>query len=235
VTVVDRLPVAGGVLGYEHPSVRCLLQACAERTELVLGTTALRWKDRHLAVAGPGGLRRIRGQHLVYAGGMRPSTPAELRIVGGRLAGVLPAPVAIHLLEAGVRVGSRVVVLGEGHWAVTAVQALEHQGESTVIAVADGQPPLSLNGIQVWEGWKPVRLCGRSRVDAIVLASQRAEKQLACDCVILAAGERPLRNVEGAIFPGAAGVTYVQPPAASRNVDEIEAEARALARAVPLD
>jgi NADPH-dependent glutamate synthase beta subunit-like oxidoreductase len=199
VALVDRLPVAGGVLGDRHPAVRRLFAACD--VTLLLGMTALRWDAGVLTLAGPAGIRHLEARHLVFAGGTRPSTPAELGLTGSRPAGVLPAPVAIHLVEAGAVLGERVAVLGAGAWADAAVRALEHQGASAVIRVA--VPPSTVSG--------------RVRVSAL--------GDVACDCVVLAARERPLRNVDGAVLDGAPDVTYVQPVATT--VAEAEARARA--------
>jgi glycine/D-amino acid oxidase-like deaminating enzyme len=201
VTLVDRVPVPGGVLGDEHPAVRRLFAAC-HGVALELGMTALRWAGGALAIAGPRGVRELPARHLIYAGGTRPSTPAELRLAGSRPAGVLPAPVAIHLVEAGAVLGRRVAVLGDGLWASATVRALERQGASRVLRV----PALG-----------PLTLSGHVRVEAV--------GDVACDCVVLAAHERPLRNVDGAVLDGAADVTYVQPLAPS--ADEAEAQARA--------
>jgi cation diffusion facilitator CzcD-associated flavoprotein CzcO len=204
VTLVDRLPVPGGVLGDGHPAVRRLFAAC-RGVALELGMTALRWSGEAVTIAGPRGVRDLPARHLVHAGGTRPSTPAELRLAGARPAGVLPAPVAIHLVEAGAMLGRRVAVLGEGAWASAVVAALEHQGASEVTRVAAPEPGSTL------------LLRGRVRVDAL--------GDVACDCVVLAARERPLRNVDGAVLEGAAGVSFVQPLARTAE----EAEARALA------
>jgi NADPH-dependent glutamate synthase beta subunit-like oxidoreductase len=203
VTLVDRLPVPGGVLGDGHPAVRRLFAACRD-VALELGMTALRWTGEGVTIAGPRGVREVPARHLVYAGGTRPSTPAELRLAGARPAGVLPAPVAIHLVEAGAVLGRRVAVLGEGAWASAAVAALEHQGASEVCRVPVPEPG------------SPLLLRGCVRVDAL--------GDGACDCVVLAARERPLRNVDGAVLDGAAGVSFVQPVALT--AEEAEARAR---------
>ena len=48
-----------------------------------------------------------------------------MRIAGPRLAGVLPAPVAIHFAEAQVLLGRRVVIVGTGDWAQAAGRVIE--------------------------------------------------------------------------------------------------------------
>ena len=100
VVVLDRLPVPGGVLPYDHPGVLKLAGACtAAGVRWLLGTTAVRWEQGRLLAVGPQGVEWLDASHLVFAGGSRPATMAELPVAGPRLAGVLPAPVAIHLAE----------------------------------------------------------------------------------------------------------------------------------------
>ncbi len=111
VTVLDRLPMSGGVLPYDLPAVRELTARCRSAgVQWLLGTTAVRWDSGRLLTVGPSGIRWLDAAHLVFAGGARPATAAELMLAGPRLAGVLPAPVAIHLAEAKVTIGRQVVI-----------------------------------------------------------------------------------------------------------------------------
>src|SRR5690348_4163708 len=94
VVVYDRLPMPGGVLGFDHRSVRALERMCTDaRVRLKLGTTAVRWNGSQLLGVGPAGVGWEDAALLVYAGGTRPATLAELGVTGPRLAGVYPAPV----------------------------------------------------------------------------------------------------------------------------------------------
>ena len=110
VTVADRLPAIGGVLGGEHPAIRTLA-AVASGVTWLLATTVSRWRGDAALVAGPDGIRWLPARRLVYAGGSRPATRAELGIAGPRPAGILSAAAALPLLEAGVLLGRRVAVL----------------------------------------------------------------------------------------------------------------------------
>ena len=215
VMLVERLPSTGGVLGYEHPVVAALTEAC-ERAGVVfvLGTTAVRRDHTRLLIAGPGGVGWIEYHHLVYAGGSRPATQAELGIGGERLAGVFPAPVAIHLMEAHVRLGNSVVVLGAGDWCARAAHELQQQGAARV----------TLTSVQ-FPGWAPTQVCGDSRVAELTLANGDLRRTIDCDAVILAGQPRPLRNVDGAIRPSA-GITYVQPAAETQSVQTVVAYGR---------
>ena len=102
--VVDRIPVCGGVLGWRHPETRRLEAAArAAGAERMLGVTATVWDGSELLTIGPEGPRRIRADALVIAAGCRPRHRAELGLAGSRPAGVVPATVACHLAETGIR------------------------------------------------------------------------------------------------------------------------------------
>ena len=112
VTVVDRIPVPGGVHGWEAAETRELAQACGARMRL--GETAVRWDGRVLLAIGQDG-----PQHL---------TAAALVIAGGRPAGVVAATVACHLAENGLLVGRRPLIVGGGDWAMRAAKELRAAG-----------------------------------------------------------------------------------------------------------
>jgi hypothetical protein len=78
-------------------------------------------------------------------------------------------------------------------------------------------------------GWEPESVSGRGRVAALTV--QRADQRytLDCDAVILAAGARPLRNIDGAVTAPADGVTFVQPAADTGSWERVAAAARAAA------
>lgn len=227
VVLVDRLPVAGGVLGYEDPTVRRLESALrGARVERRLGTTALRWVDHRLLVAGPSGIEWLDARGLVVCGGTRPSTAAELGIGGDRPAGVYAAPVAIHLMEAGVALGKAVVVVGSSDWAARAAEHLKRQGAAVSVVLEEGEARRF--GDRHWEGWRLHAVQGAARVTAVLLARDSVRQRISCDAVILGARLKPLRNVDGAVFQGQ-DVTYVQPVAEIITIDQVEQQARAAA------
>jgi D-hydroxyproline dehydrogenase subunit alpha len=233
VVVLDRLPVPGGVLAFDVPAVRALEQACRSAgVRWLLGTTAVRWEDGRLLVVGPGGIEWLDAAHLVFAGGCRPATAAELPVAGPRLAGVLPAPVAIHLAEAKVTLGRRVVIVGGGHWARAAREAIAGQRSQVTVVAPDQADGAAFGHDALISGWTPVSVSGRGRVAALTLERAGQQHVLDCDAVILAASARPLRNVDGAIFEPAPGVTFVQPAAESAGWEEVVSAARAMVRKV---
>jgi hypothetical protein len=128
---------------------------------------------------------------------------------------VLPATVARHLLEAGVPLWQRPLLVGDGPWA----------GEVAHLASALGADVLRLE-----PGWRAGRVVGRERVQALVAVRGAARRTIACDAVLLAAAPRPVRNVEGAVLADAAGVTYVEPDGVD-GVRQRAAAGAAIARA----
>jgi NADPH-dependent 2,4-dienoyl-CoA reductase/sulfur reductase-like enzyme len=236
VVVLDRLPVPGGVLAYDHPAVRQLAGRCTwAGVRWLLGTTAVRWEQGRLLAVGPQGIEWLDADHLVMAGGCRPATAAELPVAGPRLAGVLPAPVAIHLAEAKVTLGRRVVIIGTGDWARAAAEAIAGQrGQVTAVAGEPGEQVAFKHDFLI-NGWTPVAVSGRGRVSALTLERAGQQHVLDCDAVILAASPRPLRNVDGAIFEPARGVTFVQPAAETGRWEEVASAARALVSQIPTE
>jgi D-hydroxyproline dehydrogenase subunit alpha len=250
VTVIDRLPAVGGVLGYEHQLVRDLsAEASASGAAFSLGTTALRWQDQRLLLAGPEGIRWLSAETLIYAGGTRPAILAELPAAGPRLAGVLPAPVAEHLLEAEVLLGHRVVVAGGGHWARVILERLAHQdcsvtfvaegadgavdagpraGDKAAAELAAGRLPAEA----VITGWALHAVAGSGRITEVILELDGRRLRVACDALVLAGGERPLRNVDGAVFDPAPGVVYIQPHGPQLMATDVAAAARVAAHEI---
>jgi NADPH-dependent 2,4-dienoyl-CoA reductase/sulfur reductase-like enzyme len=229
VVVLDRLPVPGGVLHYDHPGVKELAARCTSAgVRWLLGTTAVRWAEGRLLTVGPQGVEWLDASHLVFAGGSRPATMAELPVAGPRLAGVLPAPVAIHLAEAKVTLGRRVVILGAGAWAEAAHEAIAGQRSHITVVTRESVDGVPFRHNALVTGWTPVAVSGRGRVSALTLERDGQQLVLDCDAVILAASPRPLRNVDGAIFEPAAGVTYVQPAADAGTWEQAASAARGM-------
>jgi NADPH-dependent 2,4-dienoyl-CoA reductase/sulfur reductase-like enzyme len=231
VTVIDRLPAVGGVLGYEHPQVAAAAKAGrAAGASMLLGTTALRWQGGRLLVAGPAGIEWLAADHLVIAAGARPAVAAEQRLAGPRLAGVYPAPLAIHLAEAGVGFGRRACVIGAGNWARRVVEVLEHRGTEVTGISAEADAVAEL-GSAWWAGWTALEVGGVRRVSSLTVVRDGIRRRIDCDSVVLADGIRPLRNVDGALS-GASDVFFIQPARASLTADEVIDAARIAAKAM---
>ena len=206
-TIIDRLPVIGGTtLGFEDPAVIDARKRCGTReVHFVLGTTAVRWSPADgLLLAGPvEGIRWLEGRHLVFSGGVRPSTAAELGLAGDRVTGIFAAPYAYHLMENGVQLGRHVIVVGCGFMAEkVAKQIVRQNGSVTIVTEDEETRGGDIAAAAWWRGWRPFRVHGKGRISEMLVARDGLEQQIDCDSVILAAKMRPLRNIDGAIFDG---------------------------------
>ena len=236
VRVLERLPAPGGTWEFDHPGVRALIDQCRSRgVRVECGDTALRWVDRRLLVIGPGRREWLPADHLVFAGGVRPATPAELPLFGSRTAGVFAATVAHHLLQAHIPLGRRIALCGTGFWADITTAHLPRGTEVTV--VGDGPAPTAPAGVSQtqWPDHRAVEIIGDDRVTGLVTEAGGHRRTLACEAVVLAGDLRPLRNVDGAIVDGP-DVTYVQPtaPALTAN-DAVEYARKAVSTLIPKD
>ena len=236
VVLVERLPAIGGLAGWENATARRLdgIGRAAGVLQL-LGTTALRWEAGRLLVAAPGSIRWEEADHLVFAGGARPATPAELRLAGDRPAGIISATVAEHLAGAHVVLGRRPVIVGVSHWAESVVQKLRRADvHIRVIGQPGSAPPawgdewLGTGVPRVVRGHPRIELLEWSRLPGGAL------EQVSCDALVLAAPARPLRNVEGAVF-GGEGVTFIAELDLAVGEADIVARAEAAAHAIRVE
>jgi thioredoxin reductase len=209
--VIDRIPVAGGVLGWDHPTTAELVdRAEAAGARLHLGETAIRWDGRTLMTIGQDGVRRVEAEALVIAAGSRPRGRAELGLTGPRPAGILPATVACHLSETGLLLGRRPAVIGGGDWAARALERLLHAGAEEIQVLVPGEvlrPLPDSDRVTVRTGVEPVGVTGLHRVGSVELAGG---ERVGCDAVVLAHELVPLRNVDGAVWDGPRTI-YAQP------------------------
>ena len=210
---------------YDFPPIVALERACvAGGTRFALGTTALRWEGKRLLLAGPEGIRWTPADHLVYAGGVRPATAAEVGLAGSRLAGVLSATVAVHLAEAEVIIGRRVVIVGGGNWGQRATEELSHGGSEITHVVPAGET-IRCASKRLYDGWTALEARGAGRVSELIIGRHQARRRLLCDAVILAGGLKALRNVDGAVFGGEC-VSFVQPLEGDATFDTVVEHAR---------
>jgi hypothetical protein len=208
--VLDRVPVPGGVHGWDTPQTRQAVEAARlAGAVLHLGETAIRWDGRTLVSVGQDGVRSTPAVALVIAAGSRPLGRAELGLAGPRPAGILAATVACHLSETGVLIGRRPAVIGGGDWASRAVQRLFEAGAEAIELIAPGGVLRAIPDsprLTVRSG-AAVAVEGGARVTAVrVEGGERIE----CDALVLAHSLAPLRNVDGAVWSGLRTV-YAQP------------------------
>jgi YD repeat-containing protein len=238
VVLAERLPTVGGLAGWEDSTARLLDRAGRQvGVTQLLGTTALRWDaaGRRLLVAAPGSIRWVGADHLVFAGGTRPATPAELRMAGDRPAGVVPATVAEHLVGARVALGREPLIAGVSHWGELVAQRMHRAGARVRVL---GQPGSARpSWADEWLGTGVPRVVhGRPRMVSLDWSDEPGGplQHLPCDALVLAAPARPLRNVEGAVFGGEA-VTFIAELDLAVDAAGIVARAETAARAITFE
>ena len=227
VLVFERLPLVGGD-HWEDERIRALTQQSkAEGASFFAGSHVLRWENGSALVIGEH-TGQVALDALVIATGHRPWTRAELGIEGPRLGGLLPATVALHLLDFGVRFGARPTVIGSSRWAFELVQRLP---KPTIVVVPNGSAArlTASNGIEVFERARPMRVEGGPRVAALLVELADGQRMtVETDGVLLAHGRIPYRNVEGAIS-ACPRVVFAQPGEQAADDEAVEAAGRAAA------
>ena len=169
---------------------------------------AIRWDGVNLLIVGPLGTKEIHADHLFFAGGVRPATSAEIGISGDRPAGVIPASVALHLLESEVQLWKNAIVIGDGQLAHKVISAITHYGGICTNIVADSLETNS-NNRQIINA-KKMKVHGTTRVDKFECEVNGENLQFECDGIILAGPLIPNRNLEGALMEPSKNVTFVQ-------------------------
>lgn len=227
VTLVERLPAAGGQDPEGIETDALARRARAAGVDVRLGTLAHCWEDGILQLLGVDGATSVFCDRLVIATGTRPATRAELGIAGDRCAGVLPGSAALHITESGVLLGHRPAIVGGGSLAASLVAALRHAGAEHVTVVApDGVLDPAVRAADgVIEGWSVTSASGNPRVQAIALACADDERErIAADALLLAHRRVPMRNVEGAIA-AAPGVVFCHSSADPKAAADAESAA----------
>jgi D-hydroxyproline dehydrogenase subunit alpha len=201
VSIVERLPAPGGQEP-ERETRRMAAKLEKRGAHLILGTLIVSYENGWLITLGVSGEQRMPCDVLVVATGMRPATRGELRITGDRCAGVMPRSAMAHLLEVGVLPGYRPVVSGGGARAIECAEMLLRGGAKTVTVVAPVHREADLPAeVSLYIPYSVERVHGHARVTHVSLVHERngALADVAADALILAAGERPMLNIEGAI------------------------------------
>jgi NADPH-dependent 2,4-dienoyl-CoA reductase/sulfur reductase-like enzyme len=224
VTIVEQLSEPGG---REPGGSAGDLAGPAARSgvRLLLDTLAVQFGGTFVEVLGDGGVSRLPCDALVVATGSRPASRTELRITGDRCAGVVPGPAALRLTRAGVLLGHRPLIAGSGEFALRCAREQLAAGASAVsLTMPAGARRAPGAGIRVFAGYRVVSVHGAVRVDTAVLRGERESVQVQADALILAAGLRPLRTIEGATGQRP-GVFFCQPDREDEGVRGAEAAA----------
>ena len=221
VTIVERLPTPGGQEP-ERSAGQLAKSAAGAGARFLLGTLAVQFGGMFVEVLGVDGASRLACDALVVATGSRPATGAELGITGDRCAGVVPGSAALHLTQAGVLLGHRPLIAGSGEFALRCARQQLAAGASEVSLTMPAASPLAMGaGIRVFPGYRVVSVHGASRVEVAVLRNHQESLRVLADALILAAGIRPMRNIEGAIEQRD-GVFFCQPQGEARGTQGAE-------------
>jgi D-hydroxyproline dehydrogenase subunit alpha len=215
--VVERLPVVGGEEWANARIGELARRAMAGGARVVTGTQAIRWDGERVTMVGQDS-RVQTARVLVVATGHRPQTRGELSIGGDRCGGVLPGTVAMHLMDRGVTIGHRPLVVGEGSLALALARQLIQRGGEVHLALPSagvlsqrGHDMFTDSvGVHRYIGAVPIWVSGENRVGSVRLRwGDGRVLDVVCDALILAHGRIPYRNVDGAIFD-APGVLFAQ-------------------------
>jgi hypothetical protein len=200
VTVYERLPVAGGE-HWDDPEHRRLVRRASDNgVRFAAGTQVVRWEGDHLLAIGEhGGLAGA--DALVVATGHRPPTRAELSIDGHRCAGVVPATLALHLLQQRIHLGSNVIIAGQSHWASECIDVLtagRRPASSVLWLGADTRAPHPT--VTMLPDVRITGTHGMPRITGVTVESASIPEHIACDCLILAGPPIAYRNIDGAVL-----------------------------------
>ena len=200
VTIFERLPVLGGEHWQDPTHARLVAQAAAAGVRSAAGTQVIRWSAGRAVAAGTaGGL--YKADALVIATGHRPRTRAESRIDGTRCGGVLAATVAEHLQAQRIQIGRRVVILGGGHLTARIAGDVAQHGSCMVVGTDTSSDRSNPMQIRCLPNARIVRTLGMPRIEAVEIEDGEQSWIEPCDALVLAEGDLPYRNVDGAVLP----------------------------------
>jgi NADPH-dependent 2,4-dienoyl-CoA reductase/sulfur reductase-like enzyme len=219
VTIVERLPSPGGQEP-ERSAGKLAKSAEGAGACFLLSTLAVQFGGMFVEVLGVNGASRLACDALAVATGSRTATRAELGITGDRCAGVVPGSAALQLTQAGVLLGHRPLIAGSGEFALHCAREQLAAGASEVSLTMPA--PLAVGaGIRLFPGYRVVSVHGASRVEEAVLRNDQESLRIRADALILAAGMRPMRNIEGAIEQRD-GVFFCQPQSEAKGTQDAE-------------
>lgn len=204
VLVVDREAEAGGIPRHSnhqgfglrdlHRSMtgpdyarRLVGRALIAGTELRCATTVTNLSGDGVQLVSPEGTALVRPSAVLLATGARERPRSARGIPGDRGAGVMTTGQLQQMVQAGLPVGTRAVVLGAEHVSYSAVLTLRHAGVRTVTMVTDLDRPQSfvgaapaarfLFGVTLRTSTVVTRVEGRQRVENVVLRDLRTGRE----------------------------------------------------------
>ena len=181
----------------------------ASGIQVLTGTCVLSLSpDRTALLSGRDGLRRVGFERCILAAGCRERSPWSLGIAGTRPAGVFTAGTAQRMENVdGLRVGSRIVILGSGDVGQIMARQFAQSGREVVAVVEqmDRVGGLARNRRECLEDWNiPVLLrttvdeiLGPGRINGVMIRDLDTgiRRALACDTLVTAVGLVPDRDL----------------------------------------
>src|SRR5262249_12534733 len=149
-------------------------------------------RDGELEAGSPAGREALRGEAVVLATGCRERPRAARLVPGSRPEGVLTTGLLQQLVQSGLPVGKRSVVVGAEHVSFSAVLTLRHAGVEIVAMTPELGRPQSfraaprLGRVLVRTRTAVTGIHGNPRVDEIELTDLEsgATTRAACDTVV---------------------------------------------------
>ena len=204
VLVVDREAEAGGIPRHSnhqgfglrdlHRSItgpdyarRLVGRALLAGARLRCATTVTNFSGDGVQLVSPGGVALMRPSAVLLATGARERPRSARGIPGDRGVGVMTTGQLQQMVQAGLPVGTRAVVLGAEHVSYSAVLTLRHAGVRTVTMVTDLARPQSfvgaapaaraVLGVTLRSSTVVARVEGRQRVETVVLRDLRTGRE----------------------------------------------------------
>ncbi len=149
-------------------------------------------EDAALEVTSPAGRSRLRADAIVLATGCR-ERPRPARLVpGSRPEGVLTTGLLQQLVQRGLPVGKRALVVGAEHVSFSAVLTLRHGGAEVVAMTTELERHQSFSlarlagRVPLWTRTAVTAIHGASRVEEVELTDliSGATRRVACDTVV---------------------------------------------------
>jgi len=153
---------------------------------------------------------RVDPERVVVATG---ALERHLAFPGNDLPGVWLGRGAVRMAAVhGVAIGSRAVVVTGTPEAADHVRALRDVGIDVLAIVPEGQAELLPDGVRAAPDAMLVAAEGREGVRSVTLETERGERRVACDALVLSAGRDPrdalLRMADGVEVVGAGDVVW---------------------------
>jgi thioredoxin reductase len=183
-----RRPYSGPAYARRYRALARKAGAQVLEESMVTGWT----EDGALEVTSPAGRETLRAEAVVLATGCRERPRAARLVPGSRPEGVLTTGLLQQLVQRGLPVGTRALVVGAEHVSFSAVLTLRHAGVKVVGMTTGLERHQSLPLAQIaarvplWTRTAVAAIHGSPRVEEVELTDldEDAARRVACDTVV---------------------------------------------------